>query len=120
MAAPPSADFSFAAPFPAPKQRRVSLALPASSPRVPWDFRDDTGIAGPSNAQQGKDSPSATESSPKELPKKAKVRKTEPQDPAAPLPEKKPRKKWSAEETQMLVEGCNRVRHLGNHCRTAH
>ncbi|KAF9450975.1 hypothetical protein P691DRAFT_664168, partial [Macrolepiota fuliginosa MF-IS2] len=76
MASPPSADFSFTAPFPALKQRRVSLALPPSVPRVPWSFRDDTGIAGPNSA--------------------------------APLPEKKPRKKWSPEETQMLVEGCNR------------
>lgn len=111
MAAPSSADFAFAAPYPPNKQRRVSLALPASSPRVPWDFRDDTGIAGPSNAQEHQNSPSATGSSPKEPPKKTQVRKTEPQDPAAPLPEKKPRKKWSPEETQMLVEGCNRVRH---------
>lgn len=61
-------------------QRRVSLALPASAPRVPWAFRDDTGLAGPSSAP-----------------------------PPAP-PEKKPRKKWSPEETQMLVDGCNRVR----------
>ncbi|XP_006455646.1 hypothetical protein AGABI2DRAFT_121547, partial [Agaricus bisporus var. bisporus H97] len=59
-------------------QRRVSLALPASAPRVPWAFRDDTGLAGPSSAP-----------------------------PPAP-PEKKPRKKWSPEETQMLVDGCNR------------
>ncbi len=101
MASPPSAQFSFTAPFPALKQRRVSLALPASTPRVPWSFRDDTGIAGPSSAQP---------SSPTNLPKKVKIRKTEPLDPAAPVPEKKPRKKWSPEETQMLVEGCNRVR----------
>ncbi|KAF5353468.1 hypothetical protein D9756_007939 [Leucocoprinus leucothites] len=107
MAALPSADSAFATPFSALKQRRVSLALPASTPRVPWDFRDDTGIAGPSNAPQQQDTQSATESTSKE-PKKGKIRKTEPQDPTAPLPEKKPRKKWSPEETQMLVEGCNR------------
>jgi hypothetical protein len=29
---------------------------------------------------------------------------------ASPPPEKKARKKWTMEETQMLVEGCNRVR----------
>lgn len=103
MASPPSADFSFTAPFPALKQRRVSLALPASTPRVPWSFRDDTGLAGPSSAQQQPPSPTKE-------PKKGKIRKTEPLDPAAPVLEKKPRKKWSPEETQMLVEGCNRVR----------
>jgi hypothetical protein len=30
-------------------------------------------------------------------------------DPAAGEKEKRQRKKWSAEETQMLVDGCNRV-----------
>jgi hypothetical protein len=29
--------------------------------------------------------------------------------PPPPPAEKKPRKKWSQEETQMLVDGCNRV-----------
>ncbi|KAH9064414.1 hypothetical protein EDB87DRAFT_1785304 [Lactarius vividus] len=82
--------FSFTAPFPsssAPKQRRVSLATPASEREVPaFKFRDDTGLPSPSDERRGK------------------VRRlTSP----AP-PEKKARKKWTMEETQMLVEGCNR------------
>jgi hypothetical protein len=28
------------------------------------------------------------------------------------LPEKRPRKKWTHEETQNLVRGCNKVRHF--------
>jgi len=64
-----------------------------------WDLRDDTGSAGPSNVLQQQLT----------LARKGKTRKSDPQDPAAPLPEKKPRKKWTPEETQMLVEGCNRV-----------
>ena len=28
------------------------------------------------------------------------------------LPEKRPRKKWTHEETQNLVKGCNKVRHF--------
>jgi Myb-like DNA-binding domain len=83
--------FSFTAPFPsssATKQRRVSLATPASEREVPaFKFRDDTGLPSPSEERRGK------------------VRRlTSP----AP-PEKKARKKWTMEETQMLVEGCNRV-----------
>jgi hypothetical protein len=83
--------FSFSAPFPSssgPKQRRVSLATPASEREVPaFKFRDDTGLPSPSDERRGK------------------VRRlTSP----APL-EKKARKKWTMEETQMLVEGCNRV-----------
>ncbi len=83
--------FSFSAPFPSssgPKQRRVSLATPASEREVPaFKFRDDTGLPSPSEERRGK------------------VRRlTSP----AP-PEKKARKKWTVEETQMLVEGCNRV-----------
>ena len=83
--------FSFSAPYPSssgPKQRRVSLATPASEREVPaFKFRDDTGLPSPSDERRGK------------------VRRlTSP----AP-PEKKARKKWTMEETQMLVEGCNRV-----------
>lgn len=112
---PASSTFSFKAPFPASsssssstpasplKHRRVSLALP-SSPRVvqAWSFRDDTGI----------DSSSGGGGSNLALPeKKGKMRKIAPtaedEDPTT-FQEKKPRKKWSAEETQMLVDGCNR------------
>jgi hypothetical protein len=83
--------FSFSAPFPSSsgtKQRRVSLATPASEREVPaFKFRDDTGLPSPSEERRGK------------------VRRL-----ASPAPpEKKARKKWTMEETQMLVEGCNRV-----------
>lgn len=74
-----------------------------------WDFRDDTGLAGPSNVQQQQE-----QASPLKEPRKGKLRKSDPLNPTAPLPEKKPRKKWSPEETQMLVEGCNRVRNYRN------
>ncbi|KAI0298962.1 hypothetical protein B0F90DRAFT_1912401 [Multifurca ochricompacta] len=82
--------FSFTAPFPSssgPKQRRVSLATPASEREVPaFKFRDDTGLPSPSEERRGK------------------VRRLTSPTP----PEKKARKKWTMEETQMLVEGCNR------------
>jgi hypothetical protein len=83
--------FSFTAPFPSssgPKQRRVSLATPASEREVPaFKFRDDTSLPSPSDERRGK------------------VRRL-----TSPAPqEKKARKKWTMEETQMLVEGCNRV-----------
>ena len=69
--------------------RRVSLATPEASEReVPaFKFRDDTSLPSPSEERRGK------------------VRRL-----ASPIPqEKKARKKWTMEETQMLVEGCNRV-----------
>ena len=112
---PASSTFSFKAPFPASsssssstpasplKHRRVSLALP-SSPRVvqAWSFRDDTGIDSSSGGGSNLALPE----------KKGKMRKiaqtAEDEDPTT-FQEKKPRKKWSAEETQMLVDGCNRV-----------
>ena len=83
--------FSFTTPFPSssgPKQRRVSLATPASEREVPaFKFRDDTSLPSPSEERRGK------------------VRRL-----TSPAPqEKKARKKWTMEETQMLVEGCNRV-----------
>jgi len=83
--------FSFTAPFSSssgPKQRRVSLATPASEREVPaFKFRDDTSLPSPSEERRGK------------------VRRL-----TSPAPqEKKARKKWTMEETQMLVEGCNRV-----------
>ncbi|KAF9007152.1 hypothetical protein BDQ17DRAFT_261832 [Cyathus striatus] len=101
----PSSAFSFKAPFPtssALKQRRVSLALPADSPRVveAWSFRDDTGI----DASSSSSSVSPVE---QKKPKKGKIEKEE-SDAAGDGKEKKPRKKWSQEETQMLVDGCNR------------
>lgn len=105
--APSTETFSFKAPLlpaSASKQRRVSLAL-ASSPRVvptsAWSFRDDTGLGTSNNVQ------STTKT-------KSKIRKLDKDYAAIELvlgeePEsKKLRKKWTQEETQMLVEGCNK------------
>ncbi|KAJ4465348.1 hypothetical protein C8R41DRAFT_926617 [Lentinula lateritia] len=95
--APSVETFSFKAPLlPASsvaaagssKQRRVSLALPSSPRVVPtsaWTFRDDTGLEE----------------------KKGKLRKIV-TDGDEESHERKLRKKWSQEETQMLVDGCNR------------
>lgn len=114
---PSTSTFSFSAPFPlsastsvssAPsplKQRRVSLALP-SSPRLfpAFSFRDDTGVG----------VHSAADSSSSE--KKGKMRRIESDhqdDDVLQLTgpsEKKMRKKWTTDETQMLVDGCNKVR----------
>ncbi|TFK62088.1 hypothetical protein BDN72DRAFT_903520 [Pluteus cervinus] len=85
------------------KQRRVSLALPNSPRLVPaWSFRDDTGIES-----------HVAETSGLVPEKKVKIRKIangadEEGEQHITLPEKKPRKKWTPEETQMLVDGCNR------------
>ncbi|KAJ4490509.1 hypothetical protein J3R30DRAFT_3422273 [Lentinula aciculospora] len=94
--APSVETFSFKAPLlPASstavgssKQRRVSLALPSSPRVVPtsaWTFRDDTGLEE----------------------KKGKLRKIA-TDGEEELHERKLRKKWTQEETQMLVDGCNK------------
>ncbi|KAH0579531.1 hypothetical protein H2248_002385 [Termitomyces sp. 'cryptogamus'] len=105
---PSTSTFSFKAPFPASspnlavppsiKQRRVSHALP-SSPRVvqAWNFRDDTGL----DARV----PETESMTPA---KKGKMRKLTNGMESEPYLEKKQRKKWSDEETQMLVAGCNR------------
>lgn len=110
MALPASSSFSFTAPFPLPssgpqpgmKQRRVSLALP-SSPKVfpAWSFRDDTSI----DSHVASNSPLAPE-------KKGKTKKSVSEEKSLPQPtaEKRQRKKWTEEETQMLVSGCNIVR----------
>lgn len=117
------------------KQRRVSLALP-NSPRLfsTWNFRDDTTIdahgassgssfAAPSQpASQNKDKSSDKD---KDKDKKGKMRKASPTANAdageetrtadkqsGAAPEKRQRKKWTEEETQMLVTGCNIVRVL--------
>ena len=49
--------------------------------------------------------------------KRGKMRRIDPDEPVSgdhsllsDKPEKKPRKKWTMEETQMLVAGCNKVR----------
>ncbi len=105
---PSASTFSFKAPFPisaagvsALKHRRVSLASP-SSPRLvqPYSFRDEMGLHA-----------NAPTSGPE---KKGKMRKIDlslaADDEPALIPEKKPRKKWTAEETDMLVKGCRLVR----------
>lgn len=111
-----SSTFTFKAPYPpttpggsqgASKQRRVSLALPNTPRLVPaWNFRDDTTI----DAHVTSSTP-LTE-------KKGKMRRsastaTNPSDnrigEILVVPEKRQRKKWTEEETQMLVNGCNIV-----------
>ena len=122
---PPALSPSSSSSSQSAKQRRVSLALP-SSPRVfpAWSFRDDTGL-GVHSADADADAADGDEE------KKGKMRKIA-QDsmssmadgqpgssaqgaqlstlPLSDKPEKKPRKKWTMEETQMLVAGCNKVR----------
>ena len=89
------------------KHRRVSLAS-QSSPRIvqAWSFRDDTGL----------DSQAASSSTNGQLvpEKKGKMRKIDLSQTGdeSSRQEKKPRKKWSEEETKMLVEGCQTVSNL--------
>ncbi|KAJ3820719.1 hypothetical protein EV361DRAFT_494015 [Lentinula raphanica] len=98
LQAPSVETFSFKAPLlPASstvttasssKQRRVSLATTSSPKLVPssaWTFRDDTVLEE----------------------KKGKLRKIT-VDGEEELHERKLRKKWTPEETQMLVDGCNK------------
>jgi hypothetical protein len=122
---PYTSTFSFKAPFPASaatpsssstpssptsshlKQRRVSLALP-SAPRVvqAWTFRDDTGLD-----FHVPETETAHELMPVKRGKMRKIAVTDEADVdvTGAEKEKRQRKKWSAEETQMLVDGCNRV-----------
>ncbi|EJD05156.1 uncharacterized protein FOMMEDRAFT_139688 [Fomitiporia mediterranea MF3/22] len=114
MSAPSTSTFTFATPYPPAatatvgsqatlKQRRVSLALPNSPRLVPaWSFRDDTTI-------------DAHVASSSQIPqdKKGKMRKASADEQkvadkaSVQVPEKRQRKKWTEEETQMLVNGCN-------------
>ncbi|KAJ8503306.1 hypothetical protein ONZ45_g10972 [Pleurotus djamor] len=127
MPPPPAISFSFKAPFPpvsvtSPnallKQRRVSLALPSSPRVVPdsaWNFRDDTGIDAHRidhiTSGQGYD----TDTDALLPEKRGKMRRIASDDDdglGADVTglngEKKQRKKWTTEETQMLVDGCNK------------
>ena len=124
--------FAFKTPAPpttfaALKQRRVSLAS-QPPPRGPqgWNFRDDTGIDSNANAAASSSTSSAFLSaalvpvSPgSSSPRKGKIRAVDlsyndlSDEPLSPVPErereKKPRKKWTEEETNMLVKGCQIV-----------
>ncbi|KAG6335415.1 hypothetical protein ID866_3676 [Astraeus odoratus] len=97
-----SATAATAAPNPTLKQRRVSLALPSSPRLVPaWNFRDDTGLTS-----------HVAETSVRMPERRGKMRKiaddAQSRDPdGLVIQQKKQRKKWSEEETQMLVTGCN-------------
>ncbi|KAF6749963.1 hypothetical protein DFP72DRAFT_818306, partial [Ephemerocybe angulata] len=103
---PTAATFAFKAPALPLKQRRVSLALP-SSPRVVegWSFRDDTGLDSVASNAEGASLMS------QEKKKIRKVESPEEKESGATTPEKpekKARKKWTLEETAMLVAGCNK------------
>lgn len=112
-AQPFTSTFSFTAPLPVSaspsqsgKQRRVSLALP-SSPRVfpAWSFRDDTGLgvhsadgADEDEEKRGKMRKIAADGDAAQPPARSHSLSV----PLSDRPEKKPRKKWTMEETQML------------------
>ena len=110
----PSSTFSFTAPFPprsggaSPgKQRRVSLpSSPRFTPASGWSFRDEMGLEAMS--AHGTSSVASDKAN---KPPKTEATSGDPKllDSIPSLVEKKPRKKWTEEETQMLVEGCNRV-----------
>lgn len=106
MSAPSTSTFSFTFPITpvslsTAKTRRVSLAQ-ESSPRLvqAWNFRDDTSLeARASEIASGSDLASE---------KKGKMRRVAMDDGELGI-EKKVRKKWTKEETDMLVQGCNKV-----------
>jgi hypothetical protein len=115
MTLPSASTFSFTAPFPPPsstvKQRRVSLALPSSDSRqtpAAWKFRDDTGLDLHSSDALASSSLGCSNNRFGKMPNPP-VCDEDPTDESAVLPEKKQRKKWTPEETQNLVTGCNRV-----------
>ncbi|KAK0445031.1 uncharacterized protein EV420DRAFT_1622672 [Desarmillaria tabescens] len=82
------------------KHRRTSLALPSSPKLVPaFSFRDDTGLE--SHVAE-------TCLVPEKRGKLRKISASPENDDWPQATEKKLRKKWSAEETQMLVDGCNK------------
>ncbi|KAH0834112.1 hypothetical protein J3R83DRAFT_11400 [Lanmaoa asiatica] len=73
------------------KHRRVSLALPSSPRLVPaWNFRDDSSIPDTVTERKGK---------------MRRIADDNAHD--AFVVQKKQRKKWTEQETQMLVDGCN-------------
>ncbi|KAJ3533094.1 hypothetical protein NM688_g7331 [Phlebia brevispora] len=134
---PSTSTFSFTAPFPPPsdtsanpalsphkQQRRVSLALPSSPRQFPaWSFRDDmsvgVGAASPSGLvpeKKGKmrriandDDDLITASTSARPLGSFKTSQTAGTSTAvAGETSKKQRRKWTDEETQMLVDGCQK------------
>jgi hypothetical protein len=112
---PASSTFSFKSPYPvsvaALKQRRVSLAS-APSPRIvpQWSFRDEMGLdSQPADESLHKLDSAAVNVGP------AEENNGDANDDAATAStstqekEKRPRKKWSTEETDMLVYGIKLV-----------
>ncbi|KAJ7477899.1 hypothetical protein B0H11DRAFT_2281130 [Mycena galericulata] len=123
---PSTSTFSFKAPItlapqsgtsPTQKQRRVSLALPSSPRLVPaWNFRDDTSVPyAPKGKMRRIDVTPDDEPGDEEEEGKATPHEDGDASTAAPsgAPEKKARRKWTPEETQMLVDGCN-IHGVGN------
>ncbi|KAJ7222132.1 hypothetical protein GGX14DRAFT_558234 [Mycena pura] len=102
---PPASDSG--ALSPSQKPRRVSLALPSSPRLVPaWNFRDDTSVLYRRWKVRRIDTTPDDDGGDEE----DDVDGEDKGDGAAPsaAPEKKPRRKWSPEETQMLIDGCNK------------
>ncbi|KAF8508081.1 hypothetical protein JB92DRAFT_2955228 [Gautieria morchelliformis] len=109
----PSSTFSFTAPFPlraggvtSSKQRRVSLpSSPRFSPTPGWPFRDEMGLEAMSSGAAA----SVTSDKDKKLRKvDLDVAAGSVEESLTPGQEKRQRKKWTMEETQMLVDGCNK------------
>lgn len=100
------------------KQRRVSLALPSSDFRnlQAWSFRDDTRLdllsTSNDNSKPLRLDGNAATAAPRNVTPHSEEGEKEPTQELIHLPEKRPRKKWSHEETQNLVRGCNKVRHF--------
>lgn len=130
---PSTSTFSFTAPFPPPadmssdhslsphkQQRRVSLALPSSPRQFPaWSFRDDTsvgvGAASPSGLvpeKKGKMRRIANDDDDDFMTASSSTRPLGTNTSAEAA--KKQRRKWTDEETQMLVDGCQKVRYFSS------
>ncbi|KAJ6491421.1 hypothetical protein C8R47DRAFT_976842, partial [Mycena vitilis] len=102
------------------KQRRTSLALPSSPRVVPaWNFRDDTTVPYADAARKGKvrriDTSAHDDGDEGEGEEDDREREKveDGVGSGSPEKEKKVRRKWTAEETQMLVDGCN-IHGVGN------
>ncbi|VDB95382.1 unnamed protein product [Peniophora sp. CBMAI 1063] len=95
---PPSSAFSFNySPMPGTKPRRTSLALPPAPREVAaWRFADDTRLPRSTTPERELD----------QQPRRGKMRRLDSAETGSP--EKKVRRKWTMEETQQLVDGCNK------------